>query len=48
MGACHAVQALAAPILHVPYASAVAIAALGDQQVEGIIPGGLDRPPRTA
>jgi len=48
MGACHAVQALAAPVLQTPYASAAAIVALGDEQVEGIIPGGLDRPPRTA
>lgn len=48
MGTCHAVQALAAPMLHTPYASAAAIAALGDEQVEGVVPGGLDRPPRTA
>ena len=47
MGACHAVQALAAPMLQTPYASAAAIAALGDEQVEGVIPSGLDRPPRT-
>jgi hypothetical protein len=48
MGACHAVQALAAPVLHVPCASTAVLAVVGDQQVEGIIPGGLDRPPRTA
>lgn len=48
MGACHAVQALAAPMLHAPYASAITIAARGDEQVEGVVPGGLDRPPRTA
>jgi len=47
MGACHAVQALAAPMLHSPYASAVAIAVLGDEQVDGFVPGGLERPPRT-
>lgn len=47
MGACHAVQTLAAPMLHTPYASAAAIAARGDKQVEGVIPGGLERPPRT-
>jgi hypothetical protein len=47
MGACHAVQALAAPMLHVPYASAVAIVERGDEQVEGVVPGGLERPPRT-
>jgi hypothetical protein len=47
MGACHAFQALAAPMLQTPYASAAAIAALGDEQVEGIVPGGLERPPRT-
>ena len=47
MGACHAVQALAAPMLHVPYASTITIAARGDEQVEGVVPGGLERPPRT-
>jgi hypothetical protein len=47
MGACHAVQALAAPMLHTPYASAVALAVAGDDQVGSIVPGGLDRPPRT-
>ena len=47
MGACHAVQALAASMLQMPYASAVAIAALGDEQVDGVVPGGLERPPRT-
>jgi hypothetical protein len=34
-------------VLQTPYASAAAIAALGDEQVEGVIPSGLDRPPRT-
>ncbi|MBJ6127759.1 hypothetical protein [Microvirga splendida] len=48
MGACHAVQALTAPVLHMPCASAAVLAVVGDQQVEGVIPGGLDRPPRTA
>ena len=48
MGACHAVQALTAPVLHMPCASAITIAALGDEQVEGVVPGGLERPPRTA
>lgn len=47
MGACHAVQAIAAPLLHVPYASAATVAMLGDEQVEGVVPGGLERPPRT-
>jgi hypothetical protein len=47
MGACHAFQALAAPILQTPYASAAVIAALGDEQVDGVVPGGLERPPRT-
>jgi hypothetical protein len=47
MGACHAVQAIAAPMLQMPYASAAAIAAVGDEQVEGVVPGGLERPPRT-
>jgi hypothetical protein len=47
MGACHAVQALAAPMLHVPCASAIALAVAGDEQVESVVPGGPDRPPRT-
>jgi hypothetical protein len=47
MGACHAVQALAAPMLHTPCTSAAVIAFTGDEQVAGITPGGLDRPPRT-
>ncbi|MFC4171584.1 hypothetical protein ACFOYU_05875 [Microvirga sp. GCM10011540] len=48
MGACHAVQALAAPTLHSPSTSAAIIVLVGDEQVAGITPGGLDRPPRTA
>jgi hypothetical protein len=47
MGACHAVQLTAAPVLHSPYVSAAAIAAIGNEQVDGITAGGLDRPPRT-
>lgn len=47
MGACHAVQALAAPMIHMPCASAVVLAVAGDEQVEGIAPGGFDKPPRT-
>ena len=47
MGACHAVQALAAPMLHSPCASAVVLAVAGDEQVRSLVPGGLDRPPRT-
>lgn len=47
MGACHAVQVLAAPMIHSPFGSAVSIAMDGDEQVEGIIPGGFDKPPRT-
>lgn len=47
MGACHAVQALAAPMLHGPCASAAGIVLTGDEQVAGITLGGLDRPPRT-
>lgn len=47
MGACHAVQILAAPMIHSPFGSAVSITMDGDEQVEGIVPGGLDRPPRT-
>lgn len=47
MGACHAVQVLAAPMLHTPPTSSVAIAMFGNEQVDGNIPGGLDKPPRT-
>jgi hypothetical protein len=45
--ACHAVQALAAPMLHAPYASATVLALIRDNQVGSVVPGGLDRPPRT-
>lgn len=48
MGSCHAVQAIAALMLHTPCASTIVMTVLGDEQVEGIAPGGLDRPPRTA
>ncbi|MFC4173272.1 hypothetical protein ACFOYU_14585 [Microvirga sp. GCM10011540] len=47
MGACHAVQALAAPMLHTPCTSAAAIALTRDDQVAGVAPDSLDRPPRT-
>lgn len=47
MGACHAVQVFATPMIHSPFGAAIAIAMEGDEQVEGIVPGGLDRPPRT-
>lgn len=47
MGACHAVQALAAPMLHTPCVSAVVLSVVGDEQVDGVVLGGLDRPPRT-
>ena len=47
MGACHAVQAIAAPTVQMRGASAVVLAMVGDEQVEGVITGGLDRPPRT-
>jgi hypothetical protein len=48
MSACHAVQAIATPVLHSPCTSAVVITVQGDEQVDGVIPGSLDRPPRTA
>ncbi|MFC4172870.1 hypothetical protein ACFOYU_12460 [Microvirga sp. GCM10011540] len=47
MGACHAVRSLVAPTIQSPCVSAAAIAVIGDEQVEGIVPGGLDRPPRS-
>jgi hypothetical protein len=47
MGACHAVQALAAPMLHSPFASAIVLAVASDEQVRSLVPGGLDKPPRT-
>ncbi|MBA1158781.1 hypothetical protein [Microvirga mediterraneensis] len=46
MGACHAVQVFAAPVIPLPFGSAVTILMEGDEQVEGTIPGGPDRPPR--
>ena len=47
MGTCHAFQASALPDLCSPAASIVPVALPGDEQVEGITAGGLDRPPRT-
>jgi hypothetical protein len=47
MSTCHAVHTLVAPMLHAPCASGVAVPLLCDEQVAGIAPGGLDRPPRT-
>ena len=47
MWACHAVQAVTALALHSPNILAAPIAVVGDKQVKGIVPGGLDRPPRT-
>jgi hypothetical protein len=47
MGACHAVQSLAAPMLHSPFASAIVLAVASDEQVRSLVPGGLDKPPRT-
>jgi hypothetical protein len=47
MGTCHAFQAIALPDLFSPAASIVPMAFPGDEQVEGITAGGLDKPPRT-
>ena len=47
MGACHAIQSIATPMVQLRRASAVVLAIVGDEQVEGVITGGLDRPPRT-
>lgn len=44
---CHSVQASAAPDVSSPVASAIPLVILGDEQVAGIVPGRLDRPPRT-
>jgi hypothetical protein len=47
MGTCHAFQAIALPDLFSPAASIVPVAFPGDEQVDGITAGGLDKPPRT-
>jgi hypothetical protein len=47
MGTCHAFQAIALPDLFSPAASVVPVALPGDEQVDGITAGGLDKPPRT-
>ena len=47
MGTCHAFQASALPDLLSPAVSAMPVALPGDEQVDGITAGGLDRPPRT-
>lgn len=47
MSACHAIQAFAAPVIHTPFGSAVSVAVEADKQVEEIILGDLDKPPRT-
>ncbi|RDI57207.1 hypothetical protein [Microvirga subterranea] len=47
MGTCHAFQAIALPDLFSPAASIVPVAFPGDEQVDGVTAGGLDKPPRT-
>ena len=47
MGACHAVEMTVAPDVSSPVTAAVPLAIVGDGQVDGVIPGRLDRPPRT-
>lgn len=47
MGACHAFQDTAPPSLFSPAVSEISIALTRDEQVEEVIVGGLDRPPRT-
>jgi hypothetical protein len=47
MGTCHAFQAIALPDLVSPAASIVPVALPGDEQVDGITAGGVDKPPRT-
>ncbi|NBJ23704.1 hypothetical protein [Microvirga arsenatis] len=47
MSTCHAFQESAAPTVYSPTVSQVSMAMAGDEQVEGITTGGLDRPPRT-
>lgn len=47
MGTCHAFQAIALPDLFSPAASIVLVALPGDEQVDGITAGSLDKPPRT-
>jgi len=44
---CHSFQVSSAPIISSPITSRILIAVAGDEQVSGIAPGRLDRPPRT-
>lgn len=46
MGSCHALQAGTVPTLHLPAPTVIPAATTGDEQVDDIIPGRLDRPPR--
>ncbi|WP_046867842.1 hypothetical protein [Microvirga massiliensis] len=47
MGACHAFEMAVAPDVSSPVTAAVPLAIVADGQVDGTIPGRLDRPPRT-
>jgi len=47
MGTCHAFQITAPAYLYAPAVSQVSMVMTRDEQVEDIIIGGLDRPPRT-
>jgi hypothetical protein len=47
MGTCHAFQASVLPDLSSPAVATIPVALPGDEQVEGIVAGGLDKPPRT-
>jgi hypothetical protein len=47
MGVCHAFQVSAAPDLLSPQVTAASIVLSADEQVRGVTPGSLDRPPRT-
>ena len=47
MTVCHAFQVSAAPDVLSPIVRTTSVAVSQDEQVEGVTPGGLDRPPRT-
>jgi hypothetical protein len=47
MTVCHAFQISAAPDVLTPCMRVTSVSVSGDEQVGGITPGGLDRPPRT-
>ena len=47
MGACHVFQVTLGADMHSPVLSSAPVGIPGDEQVVGVISGGIDRPPRS-